>query len=156
MRNYLGECFTRSGILSGLHSEALGFLVSECKELCRDGFSVGAWHGDRVIVVGDCSGIPDDYGIKTSCEDDPKRNLSGLAYQEFEDISCYCIGHLIDWHDDYADRFANIVAVNQFEGPILLVNLGDLVLGEYQKKHEFEFYSHDELNVALQKAISPG
>jgi hypothetical protein len=95
-----------SGVMLGFHANALALLVSTADEAhSRRPELVGAWFGDKIYVVGDDYGKPDAYGIRTSTEKNPERNLYFLALEEFEDISLKAIAMMCLWDDYWAEKF---------------------------------------------------
>ena len=82
------ENIKASGVMYGYHGFAVALLVCRLDEVPHTyGDLAGFWHGDPVIAVGDDYGEPDVYGVKTSTEENPHRNLYWLAKEEYEDVS---------------------------------------------------------------------
>lgn len=50
---------------------------------------IGSWAGDRIVLCGDYSD-PDTW-VKTSTEEDPRRNLYEHAGQHFTDVSAHAV-----------------------------------------------------------------
>src|SRR6185436_17466060 len=112
--------------------------------------------GDPVIAAGDDCGQPDQYGLKTSTETDPHRNLNQMAHEEFEDISYQAIAMLCQGYDGFAAEIAAKAAATQSHH--LFVQLGNVVMlvgcepleaalaavfgREWQKLYQREFATH--------------
>ncbi len=94
-----------SGVLFGYHAFAVALLVCNLKEVRHDyGELAGSWFGDAVIAAGDDYGKPDVYGVKTSTEENPNRNLNQMARDEFEDISYKAIAMLCEGRGGFAEE----------------------------------------------------
>ncbi len=66
----------------------------------------GSWFGDPVIAAGDDYGQPDQYGIQTSIEQNPQRNLNVMATEEFEDITYQALAMLCQGREGFAKEMA--------------------------------------------------
>lgn len=51
---------------------------------------IGSWAGDRIVIAGDYAD-PDSYGIQTSTEERPQRNLYDHAGEHFENVSAKAV-----------------------------------------------------------------
>lgn len=128
-----GENVKASGLFYGYHAVAVALLVCNVEQVRNDrgrpvhdfGELAGSWCGDRVIVAGDDHGRPDEFGIKTSTERNPDRNLYWLAKEEFEDISYRAIAMLCRVREAAAAEMARRAAESVADGN--LVHLGNVV-----------------------------
>jgi hypothetical protein len=129
-----GENVKASGIFYGYHTAAVAFLLCNIEQV-RDEWErpiyegvelAGSWCGDPVYVVGDDQGKADEFGIKTSSEQNPERNLYFMAHEEYEDISYKAIALICNVHEEIA---ADMVkrAVNGYSPDRDLVDLGNVV-----------------------------
>lgn len=123
-----------SGVLYGYHAAAVAFLVCNIEQV-RDGWGnpiynfgelAGSWCGDAVFIVSDDHGKADEFGIKTSTEQNPDRNLYWMAKEEFEEISYKAIAMLCNGREKIAEEMARRAAasVSPDSG---LVDLGNVV-----------------------------
>ncbi len=126
------ENIKASGILCGNHAIAVALLVCNLDQV-RDGWGslrhdygpmAGSWCGDPINVVGDDHTKPDAFGIKTSTEETPERNLCWMAEEEFEDISYKAIAMLCEGRKDIAEDMVERAASS---AEMALVNLGNVV-----------------------------
>jgi hypothetical protein len=121
------ENIKASGYLRGYHAVAVAVLVCHTVEVphCY-GPLAGSWYGDPVIAAGDDYGQPDQYGLMTSTEADPKRNLNQMARDEFEDISYQAIAMLCQGRDGFAEEIAAKAAAARSRH--LFIQLGNVVM----------------------------
>ena len=154
-----GERNKASGYMHGYHALAVALLVCNAVEVRHAyGPLAGSWYADPVIAAGDDHGLPDQYGIATSTDADPTRNLNQLAHAEFEDISYPAIAMLCRGQDGVAQEIAAKAAASRSRH--LLVQLGNVIMlvgctpleealaaafgREWQKvyQREFSHYQH--------------
>lgn len=125
--NTFAENNKASGVLQhGYHVLAVALLVCKIEEVSQlYGPLAGSWYGDPIIAAGDDYGAPDVYGIKTSTEEDPNRNLNQMAKDEFKDISYKAIAMLCEGRVG----FAEVIVKKSTEGysSELLIRLGNVV-----------------------------
>lgn len=123
-----------SGVLFGYHATAVAFLVCTIDQV-RDGWGkpiydfgelAGFWCGDSVFIVSDDHGKADEFGVKTSTEQNPDRNLYWMAKEEFEDISYQAIAMLCNGRENIAEQMAQRAATS-VSPERDLVNLGNVV-----------------------------
>ncbi len=128
------ENIKASGVLGGYHAVAVAFLVCNIDQV-RDGWGApiysfgelaGSWCGDPVFIVSDDHGKADEFGIKTSTEGNPDRNLSWMAKEEFEDISYRAIAMLCNGREDIAEELAQRAA-SGISPDRDLVDLGNVI-----------------------------
>ncbi|HZS08856.1 MAG TPA: hypothetical protein VFD58_28730 [Blastocatellia bacterium] len=117
-----GENNKRSGILCSRHGSAVALLILNTRQLYSVHPLVGSWVGDPVIAAGYFAS-PDTAGIQTTSTTHPERNLYGLAWEEFEDISHQAIVMLCQESQGYADEFVTWTK----QAPSFIVELGDIV-----------------------------
>ena len=126
-----GEGIKAGNVMRGYHGVALAVLICNFDQVSNDrdeprhqyGALAGSWFGDRVYLAGDGHGQPDDFGIQTSTESRPGRNLYWMAKDEFEDISYRAIAMLCE--GGYASEFAGKAA--EPLNSLLLKHLGNVV-----------------------------
>ena len=82
--------------------------------------------GDSVFIVSDEQGKADEFGVETSTEQNPDRNLYWMAKEEFEDISYKAIALLCKWREDIAEEMAQRAATG-VSPDRELVDLGNVV-----------------------------
>jgi hypothetical protein len=122
-----GENIKASGYMRGYHAVAVALLVCHADGVAhRYGSLAGSWYGDPVIGAGDDHGQPDQYGVKTSTETNPERNLNQLAREEFEDISYQAIAMLCQGCDGLAAEIAAKAAAGSSHH--LFIQLGNVVM----------------------------
>jgi hypothetical protein len=128
------ENIKASGILYGYHATAVAFLVCNIEQV-RDEWGrptyegvelAGSWCGDHIFVVGDDQGKADEFGIKTSTEQNPERNLHLMANEEFEDISYKAIALICNAHEEIAEDIVKRAA-SGYSPDRELVDLGRVV-----------------------------
>ena len=103
-----------SGVMLGYHAIAVGLLVCNLDQVSYErskplhgyGPLAGSWFGDRVYLAGDDHGEPDEFGVKTSTEENANRNLYWLAEEEFENITYRAIAMLCEGRRTYAEEMA--------------------------------------------------
>jgi hypothetical protein len=121
------ENIKAGGYMRGYQALVVALLVCNGAEIHHTyGPLAGSWCGDPVIAAGDDHGQADQYGIKTSTDADPMRNLNQMAHEEFEDISYQAIAMLCRGREGFAQEIAQRAAA----GPSyhLLVQLGNVVM----------------------------
>lgn len=126
-----GEGIKAGNVIRGYHGVAVAVLICNFDQVRngsdepRHGYGAlaGSWFGDRIYLSGDGYGQPNDFGIQTSTESRPERNLYWMAKEEFEDISYRAIVMLCE--GSYASELARKAAdpLNSF----LLKHLGNVV-----------------------------
>jgi hypothetical protein len=119
---YFGENIKASGYMLGLHAVAVAVLVCNSTQVRYElginrpehdyGPLAGAWFGDAVYAAGDDNGPPDEFGIETATPDNPERNLSRLAKEEYEDISYAAMAMLCQGQEEYARQMAEQAATS--------------------------------------------
>lgn len=123
-----------SGVLYGYHAVAVAFLVCNIDQV-RNGWGepihnfgelAGSWCGDSVFIVSDDHGKADEFGVKTSTEQNPDRNLNAMAKEEFEDISYSAIAMLCTGREDIAEEMAQRAA-SGLNPDGNLVHLGNVI-----------------------------
>ena len=143
MRFY--ESVKASGFLYGYHAFAVALLVCNSEEVRHDyGPLAGSWFGDPIIAAGDDNGQPDRYGVKTSTEEDPTRNLNQMARDEFEDVSYKALAMLCEGREGFAREIVERSA--EQPGDRFLLDLGNVVfqVGCEPLKHALiEIYGAD-------------
>ena len=103
---FAGEGAKASALLHGSHALAIAVLTTDFDHVKHDfGPLAGAWSGDRILIAGD-EGEPDPDGIETATAADPRRNLYGLAYLEFEDITHRALAALCAAREGFAAEVA--------------------------------------------------
>ncbi len=85
----------------------------------------GSWCGDAIFAVGDDYGKPDDFGVKTSTEQNPERNLNQMAKEEFEDVSYKAIAMLCEGREGFAVEMTK--RIRDTGDSELLMHLGNVV-----------------------------
>jgi hypothetical protein len=142
------ENIKASGILQGNHAIAVAVLVCNFEQV-RDGWGnlnhdygplAGSWCGDPVYIVGDEETAPNAFGVRTSTEANPTRNLYWLAKEEFDNISYQAIAMLCQGRPEFAEE----IVQRALDGPSAernLVNLGNVVF----------LFGSDRLVQALEK-----
>jgi hypothetical protein len=99
------ENIKASGYMRGYQTLVVALLVCNGVEVHHTyGPLAGSWCGDPVIAAGDDHGQADQYGIKTSTDADPTRNLNRMAHEEFEDISYQAIAMLCRGREGFAQE----------------------------------------------------
>jgi hypothetical protein len=123
--DFAGENEKASGVMQGYHAVAVAVLVCKLDEVRHNfGPLAGSWYGDPVITAGDDYGEPDQYGIKTSTEQNPQRNLNLMATEEFEDITYQALAMLCQGREGFAEEMVHRAK----ESPgYVLVDLGNTV-----------------------------
>jgi hypothetical protein len=126
-----GEGSKARSVIRGYHGIALAALICNFDQVRngsdqpRHGYGAlaGTWFGDRIYLAGDGYGQPNDFGIQTSTDSNPGRNLYWMAMEEFEDISYRAIAMLCE--GGYASELAHAAAdpLKSF----LLKHLGNVV-----------------------------
>lgn len=123
-----------SGVLYGNHGVAVALLVCNFEQVGRSdgkpnhryGELAGSWFADPIIIAGDDHGEPDMFGIKTSTQENPDRNLNRRAEEEFEDISYRAIAMICEGRIGFAEEIAE-TAVNSVRPESYLVHYGNVV-----------------------------
>jgi hypothetical protein len=123
-----------SGILRGNHAIAVALLVCNVEQVGdywknhKGGYGelAGSWYADPIIIAGDDYGQPDMFGIKTSTEENPERNLNWMAKEEFEDISYKAIAMICEGREGFAEELAEEDSKSVYADR-LLVHLGNVV-----------------------------
>jgi hypothetical protein len=123
-----------SGVLYGNHSIAVALLVCNFEQVCLSngkpnhhyGELAGSWFADPIIIAGDDHGRPDMFGIKTSTEENPERNLNRMATEEFENISYRAIAMICEGRSGFAEEIAE-EAINSLRPESYLVHYGNVV-----------------------------
>lgn len=110
-----------SGVLYGYHAIAVAFLVCNIDQV-RDGWDkpihnfgelASSWCGDSVFIVSDDHGKANEFGLQTSTEQNPDRNLYWMAKEEFEDISYKAMAMLCNAREDIAEGLAQRAATRE-------------------------------------------
>jgi len=81
--------------LIGNHVRAVAILACQCGPGLGAACSLwdqyaGSWSGDQIVVAFDDGDPPNPdttFGVQTTTQTSPKRNLFGMIWEEFEDIS---------------------------------------------------------------------
>jgi hypothetical protein len=123
--HFAGENEKTSGVMQGNHAVAVAVLMCKLDEVSHNfGMLAGSWYGDPIIAAGDDYGQPDQYGIQTSMEQEPQRNLNQMASEEFEDITYQALAMLCQGREGFAEDMAHWAKVSP---DYVLVDLGNTV-----------------------------
>jgi hypothetical protein len=129
-----GENIKASGVLYGYHAVAVALLVCNLDQVSTEsgkprhdyGILAGSWCGDSIYAAGDEDySKPDQFGIKTSTEQNPHRNLNQMAKEEFEDISYKAIAMLSVGREEFSEEITK--RIRDKGDPLLLMHLGNVV-----------------------------
>lgn len=103
---FAGEGAKAGALLHGSHALAIAVLTTDFDHVKHDfGPVAGAWSGDRIVIAGD-QAEPNADGIETATAADPMRNLYGLAYLEFEDVTHRALATLCTAREGFAAEIA--------------------------------------------------
>lgn len=146
--NQFDEGIKASSVLYGYHAIATALLVCNLGQVRFEsgkprhdyGSLSGSWCGDSIFVAGEYAKA-DEYGVITSTQENPDRNLYWMAREEFEDVSYKTIAMLCEGRDGFAEEIVR--KVNEPSHYSLIVHLGNVVFQERCKP----------LEVALEKII---
>ena len=123
-----GEGVKSYSVFYGYHAYAIALLVCNLTEVDHSyGQLAGSWFGDPVIVAGDDGGEPNAYGINTSTNESPERNLHYMASEEFDDISYAAFAMLCEGRKGFADEVVE-QALKEFNLAANIVHLGNVVV----------------------------
>ena len=110
-----GESDTSNGYMQGFHAIAVALLVCDPGGYSMTSPLGGTWCRDRVLAVYD-STPPGSFGVTTSIEDRPNRNLYELSCEEFENISHGAIAIVCNWIEGAADVLVSRILITPHDG----------------------------------------